>query len=190
MPIFRELITLSSELVAAVQEHDRGRLEQLLAAEFTLNGAAGELDREAFLEAASGPYEIDEFAYEEIDPEIYGDTAVLVSRYRQTARLDGRDLSHRHARDGHLGAARRPLADRAPPRHDRRPLSRTTDQSVAGARISRSPGSRPLRLERSRLLALEAHPVAVRRPAGAQRGGHHRDAADRADGRVVVHVEE
>ena len=94
LPIFRELIALSSELVAAVQAHDRRRLEQLLAAEFTLNGAAGELDREAFLEAASGPYEIDEFAYEEIDPEIYGDTAVLVSRYRQTARLDGRDLSH------------------------------------------------------------------------------------------------
>ena len=94
MPIFHELITLSSELVAAVQQHDRGRLELLLASEFTLNGAAGELDREEFLEAASGPYEIDEFAYEEIDPEIYGDTAVLVSRYRQTARLDGRDLSH------------------------------------------------------------------------------------------------
>ena len=95
MPIFQELITLSSELVAAVQQHDRGRLERLLAAEFTLNGAAGELDRESFLDAASGPYEIDEFSYEEIDPEIYGDTAVLVSRYRQTARLDGRDLSHR-----------------------------------------------------------------------------------------------
>ena len=49
----------------------------------------------AFLEAAAGPYEIDEFTYEEIDPEIYGNTAVLVSRYRQVARLDGRDLTHR-----------------------------------------------------------------------------------------------
>ena len=95
LPIFRELIALSSELVEAVQAHDRRRLEQLLAAEFTLNGAAGELDRESFLAAASGPYEIDEFAYEEIDPEIYGNTAVLVSRYSQVARLDGRDLSHR-----------------------------------------------------------------------------------------------
>jgi len=93
MPIFHELIALSNELVAAVHEHDLPKLEQLLAAEFTLNGAAGELDREAFLEAASGPYEIDDWAYEEIDPETYGDTAVIVSRYRQTARLDGRDLS-------------------------------------------------------------------------------------------------
>ena len=95
MPIFRELIALSDELVAAVSRHDRRRLDELLAAEFSLDGAVGQMDRDAFLEAASGPYEIDEWAYEEIDPEIYGDTAVLVSRYRQTARLDGRDLSHR-----------------------------------------------------------------------------------------------
>jgi hypothetical protein len=95
MPIFRELIALSNELVGAVHEHDLPRLEQLLAAEFTLNGAAGELDREAFLEAAAGPYEIDEWAYEEIDPAVYGDSAVVVSRYRQTGRLARRDLSHR-----------------------------------------------------------------------------------------------
>ena len=94
-PIFQELITLSNELVAAVHEHDLARLEQLLAREFTLNGAAGELDREAFLEAASGPYEIDDWAYEEIDP---GD----LRRHRRArlplpadGRLDGRDLSHR-----------------------------------------------------------------------------------------------
>ena len=38
-------------------------------------------------------YAIEDFAYEEIDVEVYGDTAVLSSRYRQTAELDGRDLS-------------------------------------------------------------------------------------------------
>jgi hypothetical protein len=95
VPIFRELIELSNELIACVQRHDRTRLEELVAHEFTLNGAAGQMDRETFMEAAAGPYEIDEWAYEEIDPEVYGDTAVLVSRYRQTARLDGRDLSYR-----------------------------------------------------------------------------------------------
>lgn len=95
MPVFRELTALSNELVGAVRDHDRERLEQLLAAEFTLSGAAGEMDREEFLDAASGPYEIDDWAYEEIDPQTYGDTAVVVSRYRQTGRLDGRDLSHR-----------------------------------------------------------------------------------------------
>ena len=68
---------------------------ELLAAEFTLQGAAGQLDRIEFLEAAAGPYEIDEFAYEQIDPEIYGNTAVLVSRYSQVARFEGRNLTHR-----------------------------------------------------------------------------------------------
>jgi uncharacterized protein DUF4440 len=78
-----------------VQTCDGRRLEELLGEEFTLLGAAGKLDRTGLLEAAAGPYEIDDFTYEEIDPEIYGNTAVLVSRYRQTARLDGHDLSHR-----------------------------------------------------------------------------------------------
>ena len=95
MPVSQELIALSNELVRAVHDHDRERLERLLGVEFTLNGAAGEMGRAEFLDAASGPYQIDDWAYEEIDPEIYGDTAVIVSRYRQTARLNGRDLSHR-----------------------------------------------------------------------------------------------
>lgn len=93
--VTHELVELAHDLARAVSNHDVERLESLLAAEFTLQGAAGQLDREAFLAAAAGPYEIDEFAYEEIDPEIYGNTAVLVSRYSQVARLDGRDLTHR-----------------------------------------------------------------------------------------------
>jgi hypothetical protein len=93
--VSHEPVELAHDLAQAVSEHDVERLETMLAAEFTLQGAAGQLDREAFLEAAAGPYEIDEFAYEQIDPEVYGNTAVLVSRYRQVARFDGRDLSHR-----------------------------------------------------------------------------------------------
>lgn len=93
--ISHELVELAHDLARAVSEHDVPRLEELLADEFTLQGAAGQLDRREFLEAASGPYEIDDFSYEQIDPEIYGNTAVLVSRYSQSARLDGRDLSHR-----------------------------------------------------------------------------------------------
>ena len=93
--VAHELVELAHELARAVCDHDVARLEELLASEFTLQGAAGQLDREEFLQAAAGPYEIDEFSYEEIDPEIYGNTAVLVSRYRQVARLDGRELSRR-----------------------------------------------------------------------------------------------
>lgn len=93
--VTHELVGLAHDLARSVQEHDVQRLEHLLAAEFTLQGAAGRFDRSAFVEAAAGPYEIEEFCYEEIDPEVYGNTSVLVSRYRQRARLDGRDLSHR-----------------------------------------------------------------------------------------------
>ena len=88
-----ELVELSHELVRAVQEHDQGRLDAMLADEFTLDGAAGTLSREELLEAAAGPYAIEEFAYHEIDPEIYGNTAVVVSRYRQAARIGDRDAS-------------------------------------------------------------------------------------------------
>lgn len=93
--VAHELVELANDLARAVSEHDVERLDELLASEFTLQGAAGQLDREAFLVAAAGPYEIDEFTYEQIDPEIYGNTAVLVSRYSQVARFDGRDLTHR-----------------------------------------------------------------------------------------------
>jgi len=93
--VAHELVELANDLARAVSEHDVERLEELLASEFTLQGAAGQLDREEFLVAAAGPYQIDEFTYEQIDPEIYGNTAVLVSRYSQVARFDGRDLTHR-----------------------------------------------------------------------------------------------
>jgi ketosteroid isomerase-like protein len=88
-----ELVGLSHELVRAVQEHDTERLDALLADEFTLDGAAGTLDRRELLDAATGVYVIQDFAYDEILPDVYGNTAVVVSRYRQTARLDDRDAS-------------------------------------------------------------------------------------------------
>ncbi|HLF68097.1 MAG TPA: nuclear transport factor 2 family protein [Gaiellaceae bacterium] len=91
--VAEELVGLSHELVRAVQEHDSERLDALLAEEFSLDGAAGVLDRDELLEAAAGAYEVEDFAYDEIDPEVYGNTAVVVSRYRQTARLGDRDAS-------------------------------------------------------------------------------------------------
>ncbi len=91
--VAEELVELSHELVRAVQEHDTERLDRLLGEEFTLDGAAGTLGRDELLEAASGSYAIEEFAYHEIDPQVFGNTAVVVSRYRQTARLGERDAS-------------------------------------------------------------------------------------------------
>jgi hypothetical protein len=91
--VAEELVGLSYELVRAVQEHDTKRLDELLADEFTLDGAAGTLDRRQLLDAAAGTYMIEDFAYHEIDPAIYGNTAVVLSRYRQQALVDGRDAS-------------------------------------------------------------------------------------------------
>jgi len=88
-----ELVELSHELVRAVQEHDTERLDSLLAEEFSLDGAAGTLARDELLEAAAGAYAIEDFSYLEIDPELYGNTAVVVSRYRQSAKLGKRDAS-------------------------------------------------------------------------------------------------
>jgi ketosteroid isomerase-like protein len=91
--VAEELVELEHELVRAVQEHDVARLEELLAEEFTLDGAAGQLDRDGLLAAAAGPYQIEEFAYDEIDPDVYGNTAVVLSRYRQRGSFAGRDVS-------------------------------------------------------------------------------------------------
>ncbi len=91
--VAEELVALSQELVRAVQEHDISRLDALLAEEFSLDGAAGTLARDELMEAATGAYAIEDFGYQEIDPQVYGNTAVVVSRYRQTASLSGRDAS-------------------------------------------------------------------------------------------------
>lgn len=118
--VVHELIQLSNDLVQAVVNRNPQRLEELLAPEFTLQGAAGTLDRVQLIEAASGLYEIDDFAYEEIEPEVYGNTAVIVSRYRQTGRFLGKELTHEmHVtdiwvrRDAHWRIVRRHATVRA-----------------------------------------------------------------------------
>jgi hypothetical protein len=103
--VAEELVELSHEIVRAVQEHDSARLDALLADEFTLDGAAGELDREALLEAATGAYEIDGFAYDEIDPDVYGNTAVVVRGRDASGALRVTDVWIR--RDGRWQIVRR-----------------------------------------------------------------------------------
>jgi hypothetical protein len=93
--LVHELSRLEHRLMEAVQRHDLDELEELLGREFKLVGRTGRgWSRHEWLEKAAGPYEIDDFAFEEVDVELYGDTAILHSRYRQSARLDGADLSH------------------------------------------------------------------------------------------------
>ena len=93
--VAHELVELAHDLARAVSEHDVERLEDLLAGGVHAPGRCRPAGPRRVPRGGRKAYVIDEFAYEEIDPEVYGNTAVLVSRYSQVARLDGRDLSHR-----------------------------------------------------------------------------------------------
>jgi ketosteroid isomerase-like protein len=88
-----ELVDLAHDWAGAVQAHDRERLESIVAREFTLVGRTGPRSREEWLDEWSAAYEIADWRYEEIEIEVYGNTAVLSSRYSQTARHDGADVS-------------------------------------------------------------------------------------------------
>ena len=89
-----ELVRRSSEWVEAIRRGDSETLEQMLAEEFVLVGPARQLSRDELLAAAGkGAYVIEGFGYDEIEVELYGDTAMLSSRYHQTARFGERDVS-------------------------------------------------------------------------------------------------
>jgi ketosteroid isomerase-like protein len=92
-PVEHELVELAHVWAGAVQAHDRERLESIVAREFSLVGRSDEKSREEWLDEWSGSYVIDEWRYEEIEVELYGNTAVLSSRYSQTARHDDADRS-------------------------------------------------------------------------------------------------
>ena len=89
-----ELVRRSSEWVEAIRRGDSETLELMLAEEFVLVGPARQLSRDELLAAAGkGAYVIEGFGYDEIEVELYGDTAMLSSRYHQTARFGERDVS-------------------------------------------------------------------------------------------------
>ena len=78
----------------AIRDGDVATLELMLAHEFVLAGPVRRLTREELIGAAGkGAYTIEDFGYDEIEIELYGDTAMLSSRYHQTARFGERDVS-------------------------------------------------------------------------------------------------
>lgn len=77
----------------AVQHRDMRQLEMLVADDFTLTTGRVEAevrDRLEWMSVTAGEYRIDEFEFQTLEVQVYGDAAVARSRYRQTGAL-GRD---------------------------------------------------------------------------------------------------
>jgi ketosteroid isomerase-like protein len=91
---FRTLETAWSE---AIRAQDRTRLESFLSPDYTLTVARPTrlevTPRDVWLKNALTSYKLHEFEFSEIAVRRIGDVAIVSSRYRQTATVDGRDRS-------------------------------------------------------------------------------------------------
>ena len=85
-----DLAALSARFMEAVRDREVAFLEYHLGEEFTLTtGRATPVrGRAEWLHVTSSRYEIEEFAFEELEVLDYGTTGVVRSRYRQTGSMD------------------------------------------------------------------------------------------------------
>lgn len=92
-----ELARLEEEWMAAMQARDMARLEELVAPGFRFTAIhlyPEPMSREQWMGAAREGYTITSFAFESMDIDLFGDTAVIHARYSQVASWDGNDLSN------------------------------------------------------------------------------------------------
>ena len=92
-----ELAHLEEEWMAAMQARDMARLEELVAPGFRFTAIhlyPEPMSREQWMGAAREGYTITSFAFESMDIDLFGDTAVIHARYSQVASWDGNDLSN------------------------------------------------------------------------------------------------
>ena len=81
----------------AMQERDEETLERLVAPGFRFTAVhlnPDPMTREQWMGAARDGYTILSFAYEHMDIDVFGDTAVIHARYSQIANYDAVNLSH------------------------------------------------------------------------------------------------
>src|SRR3954464_7286173 len=81
----------------AMQERDAERLAPPVPPGFrfpALPLSPEPMSREQWMGAALGGYRISSFAYESMDIDVFGDTAVIHARYSQMATYDGVNLSN------------------------------------------------------------------------------------------------
>jgi ketosteroid isomerase-like protein len=83
-----DLERLQKEWMQAVADRDMDRLEEIVAPGFRFTAIhlnPDPMTREQWMEAAREGYTIVSFAYESMDIDLFGDTAVVHSRYSQVA---------------------------------------------------------------------------------------------------------
>jgi ketosteroid isomerase-like protein len=80
-----------------MQARDMDRLEELVADGFRFTAihlASEPMTREQWMGAAREGYTIMSFAFEEMEIDVFGDTAVIHARYSQVARWEQNNLSN------------------------------------------------------------------------------------------------
>ena len=88
-----EFLRLANEWMGAVRRKDVERLETLVAREYMLQAPGiGRMPPDQWMAAVS-VYDIQSFEFDAVQVHIYGDTAVMRSRYTQKATYQGRDRS-------------------------------------------------------------------------------------------------
>ena len=112
---------LQRDWMQAVEDRDMERLEEIVAPGFRFTAIhlnPEPMTREQWMEAAREGYTIVSFAYESMDVDIHGDTAVVHSRYSQIASLHQTSLCERLPAHRRVEPDRRALAGRRPPQLD------------------------------------------------------------------------
>jgi ketosteroid isomerase-like protein len=92
-----ELEQLEQEWMLAHQQRDAARLEELVADGFRFTAIhlhPEPMTREQWMGAALGGYQITTFAFEDMEVDVFGETAVIHSRYSQIATYSTVNLSN------------------------------------------------------------------------------------------------
>jgi ketosteroid isomerase-like protein len=92
-----ELARLEEEWMARMQARDMDRLEELVAPGFRFTAVHLDpepMTREQWMGAAREGYTIVSFAFEHMDIDVFGDTAVIHARYSQVASFEHTPLSN------------------------------------------------------------------------------------------------
>jgi ketosteroid isomerase-like protein len=92
-----ELARLEQEWMHAHQQRDQARLQELVADGFRFTAIhlhPEPMTREQWMGAALGGYQITTFAFEDMQIDVFGETAVIHARYSQIASYSTVNLSN------------------------------------------------------------------------------------------------